>query len=77
MGRTRKDRHDLDDEFLDLDDDDLDADDEALAGMLLDDSVSLNKNDKNKPKINKKANDKEDDDWQDPEDDIMFGFDED
>lgn len=78
MGRTIKDRHDLNDDDIDFDDID---DFEEELDLLLSDSQPLKTQPKRaKKKRSKSAPFRRDNfptdlkDWRDPEDDIMYGF---
>ena len=78
MGRTIKDRHDLNDDDIDFDEiDDLDED----LDVLLNDSQPLKMQPKRtRKKRGQKVPFRPDNfptdlkDWRDPEDDIMYGF---
>ncbi len=81
MGRTHKDRHDLDNDFTEIDD----FEDEGETVDHLSDYIYLIESPPKRSRIKgsrKKVNKTrktiftESDDWIDPEDDIMYGFEE-
>jgi len=71
MGRTRTDGQDQDEEPLDFDD--FDDEGDLSIDALLNEAEALLPKDKKTRKPAKKLS-QESDDWHDPEDDIMFGF---
>ncbi len=75
MGRGRNASNDIDDELVDIDDF-IDSDESSDEFDFL---ASIEKSTKTKTKRNKSKKRslldmQESDDWQDPEDDIMYGF---
>ncbi len=75
MGRGRNVSNDIDDELVDIDDF-IDSDESSDEFDFL---ASIEKSTKTKTKRNKSKKRslldmQESDDWQDPEDDIMYGF---
>lgn len=81
MGRTHKDTHDLDDDFLEID---VFEDKDATLDHFSEDLYLIKSPPKrsgikgSRKKVNKmrKSISTESDDWKDPEDDIMYGFEE-